>query len=79
MSKPEKTLWFVLAGLRATLAFLDLAGVFIIGYLATSSVAFLTSGSDSGRGFEFAGFRIPALSMGTLPWVAGAVLLLFLS
>jgi ABC-type multidrug transport system fused ATPase/permease subunit len=78
MTKAEKTLWFFLAGLRSTLAFLDLAGVLIIGYLATSSVAFLTSGSDPERGFEFAGFKLPAVSMDTLPLVAGAVLALFL-
>jgi ATP-binding cassette subfamily C protein len=39
---------------------------------------FLTAGSDPSRVLNFAGLQIPAINNQTLPWAAGAVLLLFL-
>jgi ATP-binding cassette subfamily C protein len=78
MTPRERSGWIILAGLRSALSALDLAGIMMIGYLATSSIAFLNSGSDPDRSFEFSGFRVPAVSFETLPWVAGSVLLLFL-
>jgi ATP-binding cassette, subfamily B, bacterial PglK len=79
MSLGDRTRWFMLTGLRAALALVDLAAVFAIGLLATSVTFFLTSGSDPDRVIRFAGLDLPALNAQTLPIVAGAVLGLFLS
>lgn len=79
MTPSERSWWFVLAGLRAALAILDLAGVMVIGYLATSSVAFLTAGSETGNGLEVAGFELPAVSLENLPWIAATILALFIA
>ena len=79
MTTRERTKWYTLTGLRALLSVLDLAGILAIGFVVTSTAIFLTSGSDPNRVVEFAGFEIPAVNAQTLPWVAAAVLLLFLS
>lgn len=79
MSFGDRTRWFMLTGLRAALALVDLAAVFAIGLVATSVTFFLTSGSDPDRVIRFAGLDLPALNAQTLPIVAGAVLGLFLS
>jgi hypothetical protein len=79
MTPSERSWWFVLSGLRAALAVLDLAGIMIIGYLATSSLAYLAAGSESGRGFEFSGIQLPAVSLDNLPWIAATILALFLA
>lgn len=79
MTAKERSKWFFLTGLRALLSLLDLAGILAIGFVVTSTAIFLTSGSDPNRVVEFAGFQIPAVNAQTLPWVAAAVLVLFLS
>lgn len=79
MTPSERSWWCVLAGLRAALAVLDLAGIMVIGYLATSSFAFLTEESEIGKGLEFAGLRLPALSLENLPWIAATILALFIT
>jgi ABC-type multidrug transport system fused ATPase/permease subunit len=79
MTAKERSKWFLLTGLRALLSILDLAGILAIGFVVTSTAIFLTSGSDPNRVVEFAGLQIPAVNAQTLPWVAAAVLLLFLA
>ena len=79
MDQQDRFRWFVLTGLRAALALVDLAAVFAIGFVATSVTFFLTSGSDPDRIVSFAGLNLPALNAQTLPLVAFAVLALFLS
>ena len=78
MTLSEKFKWSILVGLRSTLALLDLAGVLAIGYLVTSSVSFLSEGSDPGREFEFGGITLPSVTIQTLPFVASAILAMFL-
>jgi ATP-binding cassette subfamily C protein len=51
----------------------------VIGYLATSSVAFLTEGRETGKGLEVAGFELPAVSLENLPWIAAMILALFIA
>ena len=79
MDPRERFLWFFLTTLRALLSFFDLIGILAIGYLLTSTAAFLAEGSDDSRVLNFIGLEIPAVNAQTLPWTAGAVLLLFLS
>ncbi|KGA21241.1 hypothetical protein GM51_2895 [freshwater metagenome] len=79
MTPRERSKWYFLTGLRSLLSVLDLVGILAIGFVATSTAIFLTSGSDSNRVIEFAGLQIPAVNSQSLPSVAAAVLLLFLS
>jgi len=79
MTTKERSKWFVLTGLRALLALLDLFGILAIGLVVTSTAIFLTAGSDPNRVVEFAGLQIPAVNAQTLPWVSAAVLVLFLA
>ena len=79
MTPQERSKWFFLTSLRGLLAFFDLAGVFLIGFVAMSTALFLTSGSDSRRVIQLAGLELPAVTAQTLPFVAAAVLALFLS
>lgn len=78
MTPKERSTWFFLTGLRAFLAFLDLVGILAIGFIIASTAIFLTSGSDPDRLLIVAGVAIPAVNAQTLPWVSGAVLILFL-
>jgi ABC-type multidrug transport system fused ATPase/permease subunit len=79
MTPKERSKWYLLTGLRALLALLDLLGILAIGFVVTSTAIFLTSGSDPNRVVEFAGVQIPAVNAQTLPWVSGGVLMLFLT
>ena len=79
MRPNERRVWILLTGIRASLALVDLVAVMAIGFVSLSVTLFLTAGSDPGRVIEFAGFSIPAITAQSLPWVAGLVLLLFLS
>lgn len=79
LSPKERSKWVLLTSLRALLSLVDLVGILAIGFIATSTAVFLTSGSDSSRVLEFVGIQIPAVNAQSLPWVAGAVLVLFLS
>lgn len=79
MTKRERRSWTALTAARALLSLLDLVGVLAIGFLVTSTAVFLTEGSDPNRVLEFAGLSIPAVNASTLPWVAGAVIGLFLA
>jgi ABC-type multidrug transport system fused ATPase/permease subunit len=79
MTTKERSKWYFLTGLRALLSLMDLAGILAIGFVVTSTAVFLTSGSDPNRVVEFAGLQIPAVNAQTLPWVSGAVLMVFLA
>jgi ATP-binding cassette subfamily C protein len=78
MTPKERSKWYFLTGLRALLSLLDLLGILAIGFIATSTALFLTSGSDGKRIIEFANLEIPAVNAQTLPWVSAGVLVLFL-
>lgn len=79
MTPKERSKWISLTSLRALLSFVDLVGILAIGFIATSTAVFLTSGSDANRVLEFAGVQIPAVNAQTLPWVSAVVLFLFLA
>jgi ATP-binding cassette subfamily C protein len=79
MTTKERRKWYFLTGLRSLLSLFDLVGILAIGFVVTSTAIFLTAGSDPTRVIEFAGMEIPAVNAQTLPWVSGAVLLLFLA
>ena len=78
MTRQERAKWFYLSGLRATLSLLDLLGILAIGFVVSSTAIFLTAGSDPSRILDFAGLRIPAVNVQSLPWVSAGVLGLFL-
>ena len=79
LSRKEQSKWITLTALRALLSLVDLVGILAIGFIATSTAVFLTSGSDANRVLEFGGVQIPAVNAQTLPWVSAAVLFLFLA
>jgi ATP-binding cassette, subfamily B, bacterial PglK len=78
MTPKERGKWYLLTGLRAMLSIFDLLGILAIGFVVTSTAIFLTQGSSPDRVLEFAGFNIPAVTAQTLPFVAGAILAIFL-
>jgi len=78
LSAQELSRWATLTAMRGLLSLVDLIGILAIGFIATSTAVFLTSGSDSNRVLEFAGIEIPAVNAQTLPWVSAGVLFLFL-
>jgi hypothetical protein len=78
MGSKERSRYFFFLGLRAFVAVFDLIGILAIGFLATSIALFVTLGSDATRVIEFAGQRIPAITAGTLPFVSGTILMLFI-
>ena len=79
MTLRERYHWFFLTGLKSMLALLDLVGILAIGFLVTSTAIFLTEGSDQNRTLEFVGFEFQAVNSQNLPWIAGMLLVLFLS
>jgi ATP-binding cassette, subfamily B, bacterial PglK len=78
MTPKERSKWYFLTGLRATLSIFDLLGILAIGFVVTSTAIFLTQGSSPDRVLEFAGFFIPAVTAQTLPIVGAAILAIFL-
>jgi len=78
MTPKERSKWYFLTGLRATLSIFDLLGILAIGFVVTSTAIFLTQGSSPDRVLEFAGFNIPAVTAQTLPIVGAAILAIFL-
>ena len=73
----EKILWFALVVARSTLAFLDIAALAAIGYLA-SSLGVIASGGVSPK-VEFAGITLPSVTTQTLPILAAIIIGLFVS
>jgi len=78
MSPRERAKYYFFLGLRAFVAFLDLAGILAIGFLAASIALFLTKGSDPSRAVEVAGIVMPAITAQTLPIVSVLILTLFI-
>lgn len=78
MTPKERSKWFFLAGLRALLSILDLAGILAIGFVVTSTAIFLTDGSNPNRVLEFVGIEFPAVTARTLPAVSAVILATFL-
>lgn len=78
MTPTERGKWYLLNLLRSMLSVLDLAGILAIGFVATSTAAFLTEGSSPGRVLEFAGLQLPAITAQTLPLAATLILGTFL-
>lgn len=73
----EKLVWFSLVVARSTLAFLDIAAIAAIGYLATSLGA-IASGGVSPT-IEFSGIVLPKVTTQTLPMLAAIIVGLFVS
>jgi ATP-binding cassette subfamily C protein len=77
MSGIEKLIWFALVVARSTLAFLDIAAIAALGYLATS-LGSIASGGVSPR-IEFASITLPGVTSQTLPILAALIIGLFVS
>jgi ABC-type multidrug transport system fused ATPase/permease subunit len=77
MSRIEKLVWFALVVARSTLAFLDIAAIAALGYLATS-LGSIVSGGVSPT-IEFAGITLTSVSNETLPILAALIIGLFVS
>lgn len=78
MTPKERRKWYLLNLLRSTLSVFDLAGILAIGFVATSTAAFLTEGSSPGRVLEFAGLQLQAITAQTLPLAGSVILAAFL-
>jgi len=75
MTGLEKLVWFALVIARSSLAFLDIAAIAAIGYLATS-IGVIASGGISPQ-VEFAGIRLPAVTNQNLPILATIIVGIF--
>ncbi len=73
----EKLVWFALVVSRSTLAFLDVAAIAAIGYLATSIGAIAAGGVSPT--IEFASITLPSVTNQTLPILAAIIIGLFVS
>lgn len=73
----EKIVWFALVAARSTLAFLDIAAIAALGYLATS-LGSIASGGVSPT-IEIAGLTLPSVTNQTLPVLAALIIGLFVS
>jgi len=71
----EKLVWFSLVVARSTLAFLDIAAIAAIGYLATS-LGSIASGVVGPR-TEFSGISLPAVTNETIPFLTAIIIGLF--
>jgi ATP-binding cassette subfamily C protein len=78
MTRTERSKWYLLIIARSTLSIFDLAGILAIGFVVTSTAAFLTEGSSPNRVLEFAGFSFPAVTAQSLPLAAATILAVFL-
>lgn len=79
MTPKERRSWAALTAIKAILSFFDLVAVLAVGAVLTSTALFLTEGSDPNRKIAIGDLEIPAVNAATFPWVAAAVLGLFLS
>jgi ABC-type multidrug transport system fused ATPase/permease subunit len=71
----EKIVWFSLVVARSTLAFLDIAAIAAIGYLATSLGSIASGGV--GPKVEFAGISVPPVTSETIPLLTAIIISLF--
>jgi len=72
----EKLVWFALVVVRSMLAFLDIAAIAAIGYLATSLGAIASGGVSPS--IEFAGITLPSVTNQTVPVLAAIIIGLFI-
>ena len=79
LTPSERAKYFTLVSVRSLVSFLDLLGILAIGFLATSIALFVTQGSSSDRVIEFAGLVLPAVTARSLPIVAMAILIVFVT
>ena len=79
MTRAERRRFFTLVSLRALNGAFDLIGVLVIGYLAASVAAFLSSptNSNSNKLIVFSGYNLPALTAQTLPYIGFGIILIF--
>lgn len=79
MTRSERRRFFTLVALRSLNGVLDLIGVLVIGYLAASVAAFLSSpnNSNSNKSITFSGIDLPALTSQTLPYLGVGIILIF--
>jgi ABC-type multidrug transport system fused ATPase/permease subunit len=78
MTIRERSKWLTFVAIRSLLSILDLAGIMAIGFVVTSTAAFLTEGSSPNREIDFVGLSIPAVTAQTLPVVSSGILIAFL-
>jgi ATP-binding cassette, subfamily B, bacterial PglK len=79
MTRRERTRFYTLVSLRSLNGIFDLIGVLVIGYLAASVAAFLSShtNSNSNKLITFSGFELPALTAQMLPFLGVGIILIF--
>lgn len=79
MTRAERRRFYSLVSLRSLNGVFDLIGVLVIGYLAASVAAFLSSptNSNSNKSITFSGFVLPALTAQTLPYLGVGIILVF--
>jgi ATP-binding cassette subfamily C protein len=75
LTRIEKLVWFLLVAARSTLAFLDIAAIAAIGYLATSLGSIALGGV--GPKIEFADISLPAVTNETIPLLTAIIIGLF--
>lgn len=79
MTSQERLKFMALIFARSIISILDLFGVLAIGLLATSIALFVTQGSDPNRKIQIGQLSVDAVNAQSLPGVAVAILLLFVS
>jgi ABC-type multidrug transport system fused ATPase/permease subunit len=79
MTRSERIRFFSLVALRALNGVFDLIGVLVIGYMAASVAAFLSSenNSNANKSIIFSGISLPALTAQTLPLLGAGIILTF--
>lgn len=79
MTRAERRRFYTLVSLRSLNGVFDLIGVLVIGYLAASVAAFLSSptNSNSNKSITFSGIVLPALTAQTLPFLGVGIILIF--
>lgn len=77
MTRSEKRRFVLFVSGRAANGLFDLAGVMLLGYLAASIAAFLSTGNNSGKSIAFAGLNLPALTASQVPVLGLAVVVIF--
>lgn len=78
MTSKERISWFFLSGVRSLLSLLDLAALLVVGFVVSSSAAFISGGSDPSRVISFGFINLPAANAQSLPFFAMGILALFL-
>jgi len=77
LTRKEKVVWVALVVSRSSLAFLDIAAIAAIGYLATSLGAIASGGVT--QQIEIVGITLPSVTNQTVPILAAIIVGLFVS